>query len=99
MVVAETAETKTMVSPLRTVTAPSASFASLPVSMVMGWAPMCAVTLWILIAFAEWHPDTAFQKGSYGPPWSVLILILLLILIPWRGPRRGVRGIKIKIKD
>ena len=32
-------------SPLRTVTAPSASFASLPVSMVMGCGPTWAVTL------------------------------------------------------
>ena len=43
--VAETAVTRTMVSPQRTVTAPSASLASLPVSNVIGLAPTSLVSV------------------------------------------------------
>jgi hypothetical protein len=46
MVVAETAVTMTTVSPQRTVTAPSASLASLPDSKTMGVLPAWAVVVW-----------------------------------------------------
>src|ERR1035437_4216538 len=38
-----------MVSPQRTVTAPSASLASLPVSIVIGFVPTSHVSVWIFI--------------------------------------------------
>ena len=47
--VCDTAVTRTTVSPQRTVTAPSASFANFPVSMTMGVWPTLAVTVFVLI--------------------------------------------------
>ena len=49
ILVAETAVTRTVVSPLLTTTAPSANRANLPVSMVIGVEPTWLVTLCVLI--------------------------------------------------
>ena len=43
----------TIVSPLETTTEPSASFAILPVSMDILWAPICAVTLCCILTFLD----------------------------------------------
>jgi hypothetical protein len=51
IVVAETADTKTIVSPQRTVTAPSASFPIRPVSMLMDVEPTWLVTVCMFIGF------------------------------------------------
>src|SRR6266446_3326972 len=67
MVVAETALASTIVSPHETMTEPSASFAILPVSIEIEWAPICAVTLCCIFCFPgcariqAGHPDCRCQ--------------------------------------
>src|SRR5256885_7637792 len=67
MVVAETALASTIVSPHETMTEPSASFAILPVSIEIEWAPICAVTLCCIYYFPgcariqAGHPDCRCQ--------------------------------------
>src|SRR5207302_11003892 len=67
MVVAETALASMIVSPHETMTEPSASFAILPVSIEIEWAPICAVTLCCIYYFPgcariqAGHPDCRCQ--------------------------------------
>src|SRR5436190_22615023 len=74
MDVAETAETMTMESPLRTVTEPSARRASLPVSMVMGEGPTWTVTLWIILrgffCVDARQPHFRFEQLTRSPGFS-----------------------------
>src|SRR5262245_33746473 len=58
----------TMLSPLRTVTAPSASLASLPVSMTIGDDPTWAVTLCIILLFSK--PALVSRRLARSPELS-----------------------------